>query len=231
MAIKYQASNTSEHQQYLWEIVLPTPSSPRFLSKSGPRAMLSGRNNLWSPQRRKSFHCDLYTIHHLQKVQCNSLNLHRTSDGQKNDGKRGGLPPAAIGIIVGTLIGGLLLWILLIIWLKKRKRSRGFKELEDGQVTFSPTEDIKVTPFIAHTPQRPNSLPNSIELNAKRRVVQEVIRSGSPATSIVDSGTYSHFYTLPLAGSQSQDPYSIATTSDPFKNPSVLIKSPRGSVI
>jgi hypothetical protein len=35
----------------------------------------------------------------------------------------------AIGVIVGTLLAALTLWVVFVVWLKRRKREQGFKEL------------------------------------------------------------------------------------------------------
>jgi hypothetical protein len=135
------------------------------------------------------------------------------------------LPPAAIGAVVGSLLGAIILWILFVIWLKKRKKSKkGFKGIEDPRVVFSPTEDIVVNPFTSLVISPPS---NPVDL--KSRPMQEVSRPVSPQTSIGVTGTGSQISVVPGMETQSQEPRSVASSSDPFKRP--LFKDPGRSMI
>ncbi|PVF96601.1 hypothetical protein CPB86DRAFT_500177 [Serendipita vermifera] len=143
--------------------------------------------------------------------------------GQNNTPTQSGLPPAAVGAIVGSLLGALILWVLLVIWLKKRKKSRGFKELEEATSSNPSVERNGITPFVAPSPE----LRNPINPDSKRRFMQEVPRPISPVTSIGDSIVHSEFYTMPITESLSEDPYSVASSSDPFKRLSASHKDPQ----
>ncbi|PVF91407.1 hypothetical protein CPB86DRAFT_820515 [Serendipita vermifera] len=51
---------------------------------------------------------------------------------RNNDLIHSGLFPAVIGPLVGSLLSATTLWILFVVWLKKRKKAREFKELGDA---------------------------------------------------------------------------------------------------
>ncbi|PVF96602.1 hypothetical protein CPB86DRAFT_816235 [Serendipita vermifera] len=106
-----------------------------------------------------------------------------------NDIVRGRLPPAAIGAIVGSLLGALTLWILLVVWLKKRKKAQAFQQMEDTWLHKSSPEMNRITPFVP-PPPKPS---NSFNPDSKRRFVQEMPRATSPVTSIGDTGIHSEF--------------------------------------
>jgi hypothetical protein len=149
----------------------------------------------------------------------------RAVPGGNNGADSKGLPPAAIGAIVGSLLGALTLWILLVIWLKKRKKSRGFKELEDPVPKDPSTKSNGITPFVPPPPAVHNPV---YRPDYKRRVIPEVQRPVSPVTSIADTGTHSELHAAFMTETISEDLYSIASSSDPFRVVSGSQKDPRG---
>ncbi|CAG8724867.1 1654_t:CDS:1, partial [Acaulospora colombiana] len=78
-------------------------------------------------------------------------------------------------------------------------------------------------PAYTRTPSALNTNPNP------KRIIQEIIRSDSPVTSIGETGTYSGLYNMPSSDTQSQEPScSEASSSKPLPGQAKLYKSPRG---
>jgi hypothetical protein len=98
-----------------------------------------------------------------------------------------------------------------MVWLKKRKRSKQSKGPEDPHVGVSPTEEIRVTPFTPLASERRHPV------DYKGRPVQEITRPLSPETSIGTTGTGSQISVVPVMEARSEEPYSVASTSDPFR--------------
>ncbi|PVF96603.1 hypothetical protein CPB86DRAFT_786826 [Serendipita vermifera] len=138
---------------------------------------------------------------------------------------RGRLPPAAIGAIVGSLLGALTVWILLVVWLKKRKKAQDFRQLEDTWLHKSSPETNGITPFVPPAP-KPN---NTFNPDSKRRFRQEMPQAASPVTSIGDTGIHSEFLSMPITGSLSEDLYPVASSSDPFKRLSESQRDRKGT--
>jgi hypothetical protein len=152
-------------------------------------------------------------------------NWYRRAAPGGNGAERNGLPPAAIGAVVGSLLGALALWVLFVVWLKKRKKAREFKELEDPAPKAALANLNGITPFVSPPPavQNPDHRPDY-----KQRVIPEAQRPVSPGTSIADTGTHSELHAAFMTETISEDPYSIASSSDPFRVPSGSQKDPRG---
>jgi hypothetical protein len=149
---------------------------------------------------------------------------YRATPGRNNGAVHNGLPPAAIGAIVGSLLGALALWILLVVWLKKRKKVQRFKQLEDPMPKVPSTKSNGMTPFILPPP----AIYNPVHPDSKRRIMQEVERPVSPMTSIADTGTHSELHTALMTETISEDPYSVASSRDPFRGPSGSHKDAEG---
>jgi hypothetical protein len=148
----------------------------------------------------------------------------RAAPGGNDSADRNGLPPAAIGAVVGSLLGALALWILLMVWLKKRKRDQRFKQLEHLAPRGPSTESNGMTPFILPPP----AIYNPVHPDSKRRIMREVERPVSPMTSIADTGTYSELHAAFMTETISEDPYSVASSPNPFGEPSGSHKDAKG---
>jgi hypothetical protein len=149
----------------------------------------------------------------------------RAAPGGNDGADRNGLPPAAIGAVVGSLLGALTLWILFVVWLKKRKKAREFKELEDPAPKATLANSNGITPFISPPPAVHDPV---YRPDYKRRVIPEVQRPVSPVTSIADTGTHSELHAAFMTETISEDLYSIASSSDPFRVPYGSQKDPKG---
>ncbi|PVF91900.1 hypothetical protein CPB86DRAFT_820103 [Serendipita vermifera] len=68
----------------------------------------------------------------------------------------GGPPTAAIGAFVGSLLGVATLWTLLVVWLKRRRKVHGLKELEDVTSNKSSAETNGITSFVFPVPELHN---------------------------------------------------------------------------
>jgi hypothetical protein len=153
-------------------------------------------------------------------------NWHRRAvPGGNNGADRKGLPPAAIGAIVGSLLGALTLWILLVVWLKKRKKAHRFKELEDPAPEAALANSNGITPFVSPPPAVHNPV---YRPDYKRRVIPEAQRPVSPVTSIADTGTHSELHAAFMTETISEDPYSTASSPEPFREPSGSQKDAKG---
>ncbi|PVF91210.1 hypothetical protein CPB86DRAFT_878636 [Serendipita vermifera] len=108
----------------------------------------------------------------------------------------------------------------LLVWLKKRKKVRGFKELEDATSNKSSAETNGITLFVTPGPE----LHNPVNPDSKRRLTQGVPRTISPVMRIGNSGTHSGLFTMPITESLNEDLSPGESSSDPFKR---LFRSPR----
>jgi hypothetical protein len=132
----------------------------------------------------------------------------------------------AIGAVVGSLLGALSLWILLMVWLKKRKKAHRFKQSEHLGNRGPSIESNGMTPFILPPPV----IYNPVHPDSKRRIMQEIERPVSPVTSIADTGTDTHseLHAAFMTETISEDPYSVASSPDPFREPSGSHKDAKG---
>jgi hypothetical protein len=101
-------------------------------------------------------------------------------------------------------VGALTLWILFVVWLKKRKRARGFKQLEDPAPKDSSAESNGMKPFVPPPPV----IHNPVHSGSKRPV--------SSVTSIADTVTHSKLHAGFMTETLSKDPYAVANSSEPF---------------
>jgi hypothetical protein len=109
-----------------------------------------------------------------------------------------------------------------LVWLKKRKKAQRFKQLEDP--TPKSIKSNGMTPFILPPP----AIYNPVHPDSKRRIMQEVERPVSLVTSIADTGTHSELHAAFMRETISEDPYSVASSPDPFREPSGSHRDAKG---
>ncbi|PVG02665.1 hypothetical protein CPB86DRAFT_870077 [Serendipita vermifera] len=151
----------------------------------------------------------------------------RAVTGSKDDSAHVNLPGRAVGAIVGSLLGAILLFIIFSVWLRKRRNARKFHPMqevdEEGSRSSSPGKRgvmrsllapatlASHNPFKSRNPSPPPLPTIVVDSNGRS------LSPPSPALMGRDSGTYSQFLTTPEAYTATGDTFSALNSPDPFR--------------
>jgi hypothetical protein len=162
-------------------------------------------------------------------------------DSKNDDSAHVNLPASAIGAIVGSLVGAIILWVLFMIWYRKRRNARKFHPMQEAdEERLAPSsrasressslggmrEAMKglFTP-VSRTTYHQNPFTSNANKNPSPPPLPTIMVDGSsrslsppsPALTGRDSGTYSQFLTTPEAYTATGDTFSALNSPDPFR--------------